>query len=113
MALTAGMFMREWSQGIPDARDHISSKFLQRSFFLKDLDPMFNSFQHSGSYDDLLKLMTQRAEHNEIDRKLIEILQQFFEKELEKDSMVLSRSERVRLFRELSKAILTNAISKN
>jgi hypothetical protein len=56
---------------------------------------MFNSYQYSGSYDDLLKLMTRRAQQNEIDNQILEILKQFFEKELSKENMVLSRSERL------------------
>ena len=37
---------------------------------------MFNSYQYSGSYDDLLKLMTQRAQQNEIDNQILEILKE-------------------------------------
>ena len=48
---------------------------------------MFNSYQHSGSYDDLLKLMTQHAQKNEIDNQIVEILKQFFEEELSKENM--------------------------
>jgi hypothetical protein len=73
---------------------------------------MFNSYQYSGSYDDLLKLMTRRAQQNEIDNQILEILKQFFEKELSKENMVLSRSERVRLFQQVTKAILTDVFGK-
>jgi hypothetical protein len=73
---------------------------------------MFNSYQYSGSYDDLLKLMTRRAQQNEIDNQILEILKQFFEKELCKENMVFSRSERVRLFQEVTKAIFTDVLEK-
>lgn len=73
---------------------------------------MFNSYQYSGSYDDLLKLMTRHARKNEIDNKILEIVQQFFEKELSEEHMVLSRPERVRLFQQVTKAILTDVLGK-
>ena len=46
---------------------------------------MFNSYQYSGSYDDLLKLMTRHAQENEVDNQIFDILKQFFEKELGKE----------------------------
>jgi len=73
---------------------------------------MFDSFQYSGSYDDLLKLMTQRAQQNEVDHQILEILQQFFDKELGKEHMVLSRPERTRLFQQVTKAILADVLGK-
>jgi len=73
---------------------------------------MFNSYQYSGSYDDFLKLMTRRAQQNEVDNQILEILQQFFEKELGKEHMVLSRPERVRLLQQVTKAILTDVLGK-
>ena len=73
---------------------------------------MFNSYQYSGSYDDLLKLMTRRAQQNEVDNQILEILQQFFEKELGKEHKVLSRPERVRLFQQVTKAILAEVLGK-
>ena len=73
---------------------------------------MFNSYQHSGSYDELLKRMTQRAQHNGVDSQIFEILKQFFEKELGQEHMVLSRPERVRLFQQVTKAVLTDVHGK-
>jgi len=73
---------------------------------------MFNSYQHSGSYDDLLKLMNRHAQQNEIDNQILEILKQFFEKELGKENRPLSRPERTRLFQEVTKAILTDVLAK-
>ena len=73
---------------------------------------MFNSYQYSGSYDDLLKLMTRRAQQDEIDNQILEVLKQFFEKELGKENRVLSRPERVRLFQQVTKAILADVLGK-
>jgi hypothetical protein len=73
---------------------------------------MFNSYQYSGSYDDLLKLMTRHAQQNEIDNQIFEILKQFFEKELGKENRPLSRPERTRLFQQVTKAILTDVLGK-
>ncbi len=73
---------------------------------------MFNSYQYSGSYDDLLKLMTRRAQQNKVDDQIFEILKQFFEKELGKENMVLSRPERIRLFQQVTKAIMTDVLGK-
>ena len=73
---------------------------------------MFNSYQYSGSYDDLLKLMTRHAQQNEVDKQILEILKQFFEKELGKEHRPLSRPERNRLFQQVTKAILTDVLGK-
>jgi len=71
-----------------------------------------NSSQNSGSYVDLLKRVTRRVQQNEVDNQLIGILQQVFERELGKENIVLSRSERTRLFKQVAKAVLTDAIGK-
>jgi len=73
---------------------------------------MFNSYQYSGSYDDLLKLMIRHAQQNEVDNQIFEILKQFFEKELGKENRPLSRPERIRLFQQVTKAILTDVLGK-
>ena len=76
---------------------------------------MFNpssSYQNPGSYDDLIKRMTRRVQDNQVDNRIIEILQQVFEKELGKENIVLSRRERIRLFQQVTKAILTEVLGK-
>jgi hypothetical protein len=73
---------------------------------------MFNFYQYSGSYDDLLKLMIRHAQQNKIDNQIFEILKQFFEKELGKENRPLSRLERTRLFKQVTKAILTDVLGK-
>lgn len=71
-----------------------------------------NPYQNSGSYIDLLKRMTQRMQQQKVDDQLLEILQQAFEKELDLRNIVLSRPERVRLFRQITKTILTDMLGK-
>ena len=73
---------------------------------------MFNSYQYSASYDDLLKLMTRHAQQNEVDNQIFEILKQFFEKELGKENRAFSRPERIRLFQQVTKTILTDVLRK-
>lgn len=73
---------------------------------------MFNSYQYSGSYDDLLKRMTQHAQQTELDNQILEILKQFFEKELGKENRPFSRPERKQLFQQVSRAILTDVLGK-
>lgn len=73
---------------------------------------MFNSYQYSDSYDDLLKLMIRHAQQNEIGNQIFEILKQFFEKELGKENRPLSRPERVRLFQQVTKATLTDVLGE-
>ncbi len=73
---------------------------------------MFNSYQYSDSYDDLLKLMTRRAQQNEVDNQILEMLKQFFEKELDRENRVFSRADRVHLFQQISRTILNDALAK-
>ena len=76
---------------------------------------MFNppsSYPNSGSYVDILKRMIQRVQHNKVDDQILEILQKVFEKELGKENIVLSRSERVRLYQQVTKTILTDVLGK-
>ena len=73
---------------------------------------MFNSYQYSDSYDDLLKLMTRHAQQNGVDNQLFEILKQFFEKEVGQEHRPLSRPERMRLFQQVAQAILTDVLAK-
>jgi hypothetical protein len=56
--------------------------------------------------------MTRRVQQTKVDDQIVEILQQVFEKEFDKESLVLSRPERVRLFQQVTKAILTDVLGK-
>ncbi|MCB0196158.1 MAG: hypothetical protein KDJ65_29675 [Anaerolineae bacterium] len=71
-----------------------------------------NFYQNPGSYDDILKQMTQRMQQKQVDNQIVTMLQQAFEKELTQGNLVLSRSERGRLFQQVSKTILRNVIRK-
>lgn len=74
---------------------------------------MFNNpYQNSGSYFDLLKQMTQRVKQQKIDDQILETLQQAFEKELGLVSIVLSRPERVYLFRQITMEIMIELLKK-
>ena len=66
----------------------------------------------SGSYFDLLKQLTQRAQQEKVDNQILEIVQKVCEKEFDKQNIVLSRPERVRLFQHVTKAVLTDMLAK-
>jgi len=76
------------------------------------INPPPKSFQNSGSYHDLLKRMTHQVQQNKVDDQILIILQQVFEKELGKENIVLSPHERIRLFRQVTKAVLTDMLGK-
>ena len=61
---------------------------------------------------DPLKRMTQRMQQRKVDSQVLEILQQVFEKELEQENILLSRPERIRLFRQTAKVVLTDMLAK-
>jgi hypothetical protein len=71
-----------------------------------------NSYQSSGSFDDILKRLTKRIKQNEVDRQILEMLQRVFELELDKENVVLSRPERVLLYQKISTGILADVLGK-
>jgi hypothetical protein len=71
-----------------------------------------NSYPSPGSYVDLLKRITQRVQQAKVDNQILEIVQQVVEKELDQQKIVLSRPERVRLFRQVTKTVLTELLAK-
>jgi len=71
-----------------------------------------NSYQNSGSYVDLLKRMTQQVQQKKVDEQMFVIMQQVFGNELDKENIVLSHPERVRLLRQVTKAVLTDMLGK-
>ncbi len=76
---------------------------------------MFNpphSFPNSDPYDDLKKRMTQHMQENRVDNHILELLQNEFEKELSHQNIILSRSERARLFRDVAAVILQDVLSQ-
>jgi len=68
--------------------------------------------QNSGSYVDLLKRITQRVQQKKVDDQMLAIMQQVFKNELDKENLVLLRPERVRLFQQVTKAVLTDMLGK-
>jgi hypothetical protein len=74
---------------------------------------MFNPHpnQDPGSYFGLLKRMTEGVQRK-LGDQIIMMIQNACEKELDEEKVVLSRPERVRLFRQIAKTILTEMISK-
>lgn len=68
--------------------------------------------QNPDYYTDLLKRITQRVQQKKIDDQILEVVQQAFEIELNRESIIFSRSERVRLFRQVAKTVLTDALGK-
>jgi hypothetical protein len=76
------------------------------------INPPPGSFSNSGSYVDLLKRMTRQVQQNQVDEQILILLQQAFEKELNKENLVLSRPERARLFQQIAKTVLTDILGK-
>lgn len=63
-----------------------------------------------GSYVDLLNRLTRNVKRQEAGQRILEIMQRLFEQELEKEHLVLSRPERKRLYRQVTKAVLTEVL---
>lgn len=69
-----------------------------------------DSDPNSGSYVGLLSRMTQRVEQIHIDDKILKLMHQVFEDELSKEDIVISSTEKGRLFRQVSGAVLTDLL---
>jgi len=69
-------------------------------------------YQGSGSFKDVLKRMTQHAQQEKVDEKIFEIMKQAFETGLNKENIILSRPERVRLFKQVTKNVLSDVLEK-
>ena len=66
----------------------------------------------SNSFDDVLKRLLHRARQHKLDDQILTMLQQTFEKEFDKENVALSRPERVRLYQQVAKAILSDVAAK-
>jgi len=73
---------------------------------------MFNPNSSEGSYFELLKGITQRVKQEKAEDQILGLLQQAVEKELNQQHIVLSKPERVRLFHQVTKAILNDVLAK-
>jgi len=71
-----------------------------------------NSYPNPSSYFDLLKRITQLVQEKKVDQQILQIVQQAFEKELSSENVVLSRPEKTRLLQQVTRAVLTEAITK-
>jgi len=71
-----------------------------------------NSYPNPSSYFDLLKRITQLVQEKNVDQQILQIVQQAFEKELSSENVVLSRPEKTRLLQQVTRAVLTEAITK-
>ena len=71
-----------------------------------------NSLPDFGSYEDLLKKMTQRFKDAHLDGQIMNIFQAKFEEELNQRNIHLSRPERNRLYKQAVKAVLSDMLSK-
>ena len=71
-----------------------------------------NSYPNPSSYFDLLKRITQLVQEKKVDQQILQIVQQVFEKELSSENVVLSRPEKTRLLQQVTRAVLTEAITK-
>ena len=71
-----------------------------------------NSLPDFGSYEDLLKKITQRFLGAHLDEQIMGIFQAKYEEELNQRNIHLSRPERNRLYKQVVKAVLNDMISK-
>ena len=68
--------------------------------------------QSSGSFDDILQRMTQHAQQEMADEKIFEIMKRTFEAGLNKENIILSRPERMRLFNQVAKNVFSDVLEK-
>ena len=71
-----------------------------------------NSLPDFGSYQDLLKKMTQRIMDAKLDEQFLRLYQAKYEEELAARNIMLSRPERNRLYKQILKAVLNDMLSK-
>lgn len=73
---------------------------------------MFNPPPDFGPYDDIEKRMIQRIQAAKLEEKILAIVQTKYEEELARRSIVLSRSDRKRLFQQVLKTVLNDTLGK-
>ncbi len=61
---------------------------------------------------NLVKLITHLVQQEKVDNRILELVQQVLEKELDRQNLVLSRPEKSRLFRQVTKAVLSDMLTK-
>lgn len=70
-----------------------------------------NSLPDFGSYNDLLKKMTQRFMDAHLDEQILGLFQTKYEEELNQRNVYLSRPERNRLYKQVVRAVLNDMLS--
>ncbi len=71
-----------------------------------------NSYSDADFTFDLVKRITQRLQQGGVNNQILEILQQAVEKEFDKNHILLSRPGKIRLYRLVTKAVLTDMLAK-
>jgi hypothetical protein len=61
---------------------------------------------------NLLKQITQSVQKAKVDDQITELIMQTFEKTLYKEGIVLSRPDKQRLLRQVTKTVLTDMLAK-
>jgi hypothetical protein len=67
--------------------------------------------QGSGPYVDLLNRMTRHVQQRNINRRVLEVVGTALEDELGKEEIILTQSERARLLRQVTRAILEEMLA--
>jgi len=70
-----------------------------------------NPFSQSGPQFDLGKQVTQSVQ-KQVGEPITELIQQAFQKTLNGQAIVLSRPEKARLLRQVTKTVLTDLLTK-
>ncbi len=75
---------------------------------------MLNPFGsgNTGSYRDLLQRITRRVKEADIEQQLVDVIMRAYEAELERENVILSRPERSRLFRQVTRSVLEELLSR-
>ena len=71
-----------------------------------------NSYSNSDSYFDLLKRITQLVQKKKVEKQILQIVQQVFEKELNNANVVLTPPDKTRLLQQVTRTVLTEAITR-
>ena len=65
-----------------------------------------------GSYVDLKKRMLQRVQSSKVNDQIFKIVQEAYEDALNKEIVVLSRPEQMRMFSQILRSVLEDMIKK-
>ncbi len=71
----------------------------------------FGNEEVPGPYQGLLMRLTRNVRDSGLEGDILKLAQETFEKKLGAEHLVLSKPERVRLFRQVTKTILTEILA--